>query len=174
MVKIGGQNQGETIDKIKDTYADFNPGYPFEFKFVDDNYQRLYEEERRVATLSKYFATIAIAISCLGLLALTAFSTQRRFKEIAVRKVLGSSGFGIVGLLSREFIILVLIAIVVALPVGYLIMKSWLDGFAYRINLSPVYFALAGLLMLSIAWLTVMAQTAKSAQVKVTESLRGE
>lgn len=174
MVKIQGQNQSQTIDKIQKMYNSFNPGYPFEFKFVDEDYQKLYEEERRIATLSKYFAGIAIAISCLGLLALTAFSTQRRFKEIAVRKILGSSNIGIISLLSREFIFLVLFAIVVALPVGYFLMKNWLDGFAYRVGLEPVYFVIAGVLMLLVAWLTIMAQTAKSATVNVTSSLRRE
>lgn len=174
MAKIQGSNQSETIHRIQELHDSINPGYPFEFKFIDENYQQLYEEEERVATLSKYFSAIAIAISCLGLLALTAFSTQRRFKEIAIRKVLGSSGFGIVRLLSGNFIGLILLAILVGLPTGYYLMKNWLDGFAYRISLDPVYFLVAGALMLLIAWFTIMAQTAKSAKVNITESLRGE
>ncbi len=121
-----------------------------------------------------HFAGVAIAISCLGLLALTAFSTQRRFKEIAIRKVLGSTRLGIINLLSREFILLVVLAILVALPVGYYLMQSWLDSFAYRINLSPMYFILASLLMLLMAWFTVVVQAACSSKVNVSESLRGE
>lgn len=174
MVKIQAKNQIETIDRIKDLHNSFNPGYPFEFRFLDQGYQKLYDEEKRTATLSKYFAGIAIAISCLGLLALTSFSTQQRFKEIAIRKVLGASSAGIVRLISREFIVLVLIAIIIALPVGYYLMKNWLDGFAYRIDLEPIYFIVPGSLMLVVAWLTIFGQTAKSANVNVTESLRGE
>ena len=172
VVKMQAGTERETVNRIGGLYSEFNPGYPFDYKFLDDNYQALYSSEERVATLSKYFAAIAIAISCLGLLALTAFSIQRRFKEIAIRKVLGSSRLKIIGLLSREFILLVFIAIVIALPIGYYLMKNWLDDFAYRINLSPLYLMLAGLLMLLIAWLTIALQTVRSARVNVTESLR--
>ncbi len=172
--KIQGINQIETIQQIEALYREFNPGYPFEFKFIDDQYQQLYLEEERTATLSKYFSGIAISISCLGLLALTAFSTQRRFKEIAIRKVLGSSDFGIVRLLSNHFIGLILLAILIGLPIGYYLMQYWLEGFVYRIDLTPALFVLSGVFMILIAWLTIMAQTAKSANINVTESLRSE
>lgn len=174
VVKLSGESQAETLNKIDALHASLNPGYPFEFKFIDDNYQKLYDEERRISSLSDYFATVAIGISCLGLLALTAFSTQRRSKEIAIRKVLGSSNSGIVQMLSKEFLILVIIAISTALPIGYYLMKNWLDGFAFRIDLQPGYFVLAGLIMLIVAWVTIMTQTAKSASVNITESLRSE
>jgi len=174
VAKIAAENQRETISRIEELHASFNPGFPFEFNFIDENYEKLYKEEARIATLSKYFAAIAIAVSCLGLLALTAFSTQRRFKEIAIRKVLGSTSLGIVKLLSKEFIILILLSIIIALPIGYFLMKNWLDGFSYRVGLEPVYFILAGVSILVLAWLTIMAQTARSAKVKVTESLRGQ
>ena len=164
----------ETIRQIEEIYHDFNPGYPFEFKFIDEKYQQLYLEEERTATLSKYFSVIAISISCLGLLALTAFNIQRRFKEIAIRKVLGSSNFGIIRLLSNHFIGLIMIAIVIGLPIGYYLMQSWLEGFVYRINLEPVLFIVSGVFMVLIAWLTIMAQTAKSANFNITESLRSE
>lgn len=174
IVKIQAGTERETIDRIKKVYENFNDGYPFEYKFIDDNYQALYAPEERITALSKYFAGIAIAISCLGLLALTAFSTQRRFKEIAIRKVLGSSSLGIVQLLSRDFILLVLLAILIALPISYYVMRNWLDGFAYRIGLEPMYFIVAGALMVLVAWITIMIQTAKSAQINVSESLRAD
>jgi len=174
MVKIASENQSETLGKLRDLYHDFNPGYPFEFTFVDDNYQKLYIEEERISTLSKYLSAIAITISCLGLLALTAFSTQRRFKEVAIRKVLGSSSVNIMRLLSKEFILLVLLAILIAAPIGFYLMQSWLDGFAYRIELQPIYLALSCLFMLAIAWLTIMSQVVNSTKVNVTESLRTE
>ncbi len=174
IVKLQAGTERKTIDQIKELHAGFNEGYPFEFRFLDDDYQAIYAAEERLTALSKYFAGIAIAISCLGLLALTAFSTQRRFKEIAIRKVLGSGSLGIVRLLSREFIVLVLTAILISLPISYYLMRTWLNGFAYRIGLDPVYFILAGVLMLVVAWFTIMSQTARSARVSVTESLRSE
>ncbi|OEK05524.1 hypothetical protein BFP71_09620 [Roseivirga misakiensis] len=174
MTKIRPENQMETIRAIEKLHESFNPGYPFIFEFVDDSYQQVYLEEKRISTLSKYFSGIAITISCLGLLALTAFSTQRRFKEIAIRKVLGSSNSGIMRLLSKEFTVLVLLAILIAVPIGFYLMKNWLDGFAYRISLEPVYFVLSGVVMLLFAWLTIVSQTAKSASVNITESLRSE
>jgi len=174
IVKLNDQNRAETIAKIADLYESHNAGYPFEYKFLDDDYQALYASEERITALSKYFTGIAIGISCLGLLALTAFNTQRRFKEIAIRKVLGSSNLGIVKLLSNGYLLLVLMAIVIALPVSYLIVRRWLDNFAYRIQLDPTYFIVAGALMLLMAWLTIVSQTARSARVKVTESLKGD
>lgn len=174
LVKIQAGLEKETLQKIEELHSDFNPGYPFDFKFIDENYQALYASEERVAILSKFFAGIAIVISCLGLLALTAFSTESRFKEIAIRKVLGASRFGLTQLISGDFIALILIAITVALPIGYYFMKNWLESFAYRIELDPLLFISAGVLMLVLAWLTIVGQTAKSARVNVTDSLRGE
>lgn len=174
MVKIRGEYQSETIKKIQELHSSFNPGYPFDFKFLDEDYQKLYVDEQRIATLSKYFAGITIALSCLWLLALTAFTTQRRFKEVVIRKVLGSSQRGILKLLSREFIMLVFMAIVLGIPVGYYLTKNWLDNFAYRIDLGPQYFVLAGIVVLAIAWVIIMIQITKSARVNVTESLRIE
>lgn len=174
VAKIESENSINTIVQLEELYADFNPGFPFDFRFIDDNYQKLYEEEKRIATLSRYFSFIAITISCLGLLALTAFHAQTRFKEIAIRKVLGSSKLQIARLLSREFIALVVIAILIAVPLGYYLMNTWLEGFAYRIHLRPVYFAFAGFLILIIAWATIMSQTARSAKVNINEALKAE
>jgi len=174
MARIRPENQMETIRAIEKLHESFNPGYPFEFEFVDEGYQQVYLEEKRISTLSKYFSGIAITISCLGLLALTAFSTQRRFKEIAIRKVLGSSNVNIMRLLSKEYILLVLLAILIAAPISFYLMKSWLEGFAYRIELQPAYFVLSSILILLIAWLTIMSQIAGAAKVNVTESLKTE
>ncbi len=174
IVKLQAGTERETIAQIKDLYQDFNEGYPFEYKFLDDDYQAIYSAEERITVLSKYFAGIAIAISFLGLLALTTFSTQRRFKEIAIRKVLGSTSTTIAQMLSKEFILLVSTAILFALPISYYLMQNWLDSFAYRIELKFVYFILAGALMMAIAWLTIMTQTVRSAKVNITDSLRIE
>lgn len=174
VVKIQAGTEQATIEKIKVLYESMNEGFPFEFRFLDENYQALYAAEERITVLSKYFAIIAIVISCLGLLALTSFSTQQRFKEIAIRKVLGSSITGIIGLLSRDFALLVVCAIVLALPVSYFLMKNWLDGFAYRIDLTPTHFISGGIPVLVLALITIITQTASSARVNVTESLKND
>ncbi|OEK05525.1 hypothetical protein BFP71_09630 [Roseivirga misakiensis] len=174
VVKMAAGTERETIERIEQLYESLNEGYLFEYKFLDDDYQAIYAAEERITVLSKYFAGIAIAISFLGLLALTTFSTQRRFKEIAIRKVLGSTSTAIAQMLSREFILLVFTAIIIALPISYYLTQNWLDGFAYRIELKFIYYIIAGILMMTVAWLTIMTQTAKSSKVNVTESLKDE
>ena len=141
---------------------------------MDEDYQNLYAAEKRVQILSQYFAGLAILISCLGLLGLAAFTAERRIKEIGIRKILGSSEFGIVYLLSADFTKMVIVSIVIALPTSYLLTRNWLDSFAYKIELEPWYFIGAGLLALFVAWLTVCTQTIKAARMNPTNSLRSE
>ncbi len=172
IIKIQAGAEQETIERIRGIYQNFNEGYPFEYTFLDENYQALYASEQRITVLSRYFAGIAIIVSCLGLLSLTSFNTQQRFKEIAIRKVLGSNSLRIVRLLSSDYTKLVLLAILVALPVANYLLKNWLDGFAYRIDLAPIYFILGGGLVLFLAVTTILIQTAKIAHINVTESLR--
>lgn len=174
LVKIQAGTERETVDKVQDLHDQFNPGHPFEYSFIDEDYQALYASEERIAVLSKFFAIIAIAISCLGLLALTAFTTEGRFKEIAVRKVLGASSFGVMQLMSRDFILLIIISIVIALPIGYYLMQDWLDGFAYHITLGAMYFVTTGAFMLLVAWVTIMTQVFRSTKINMSESLRSE
>lgn len=133
-----------------------------------------YVAEQRISVLSRYFAGIAILISCLGLFGLAAFTAERRLKEIGIRKVLGSSVFGIIRLLTGDFTKMVLAAIIVALPVSYLVAQNWLDDFAYRIDLQAWYFLSAGLITLLMAWLTVGAQALKAAIVNPVKCLRDE
>lgn len=172
LIKVRAGEESQTIEKVKALYEQFNEGYPFEFRFLDDNYQAIYAAEKRITVLSRYFATIAIAISLLGLLALTSFSIEGRNKEIAIRKILGSNSSQLIKLLSRDFLLLVLTGILLAIPISYLLMRSWLDEFAYRIDLKPTYFIVGGVLMVLIAWITIFSQTVKSANINVSESLR--
>jgi putative ABC transport system permease protein len=174
VVKIEGGKEQETMASIERFYTTFNPGFPLTYRFLDEDYNQLYESERRVATLSKYFAALAILISCLGLYGLAAFTAERRMKEIGIRKALGSTDAGIVYLLSREFTFMVLAAIVVALPVSYFIASQWLENFVFRISLEWWLFAGSGLVALVVAWLTVGIQTFKAAKVNPTECLRSE
>lgn len=173
-VKVRAGRERETIDQLQSLFQKFYPGFPFEYQFLDQEYQQQYIAERRVSTLSKYFAGLAILISCLGLFGLAAFTAEQRTKEIGIRKVMGSSATEIVKLLSTNFTRIVIIAIVFALPIGYIIASRWLQSFAYRIELQWWYFAGAGLITLVIAWITVGMQTIKAALTNPVECLKEE
>ncbi|MCX2681740.1 ABC transporter permease [Galbibacter sp. EGI 63066] len=174
VVRIQAGREKETIAAVEDIYQQFNPGYPFDFLFMDKNYQTLYASEQRVSILSQYFAGLAILISCLGLFGLAALSTERRIKEIGIRKVLGASVTSVVALLSRDFIKLILIAIIVATPIAWYAMNRWLQGFAYRIELQWWMFVGAGLMAVVIAMVTVSGQSIKAATANPIKSLRTE
>ncbi|MBN1480738.1 ABC transporter permease [candidate division KSB1 bacterium] len=173
-VKIQAGEERETIARIEKLYKEFNPGLPFEYRFLDADYQKLYEAEGRVALLSRYFAGLAVLISCLGLFGLAAFTAERRRKEMGIRKVLGSSGLRIVYLLSGDFTKVVLSSMLISLPVSYFISKHWLDSFAYRIDLQIWYFLGAGLVTLFVAWLTIASQAIRAAMANPMEALRYE
>jgi putative ABC transport system permease protein len=174
MVKIEAGKEKETIARLQKFYHTFNPGFSFDYGFLDEEYQALYVAEKRVASLSQYFAALAILISCLGLFGLAAFTAERRLKEIGIRKVLGSSVTGIVFLLSADFTKIVIAAIVIALPVSYWITTYWLSSFAYKITLEWWFFSGAGLAALVIAWLTVGTQAVRAATVNPVKCLRDE
>lgn len=174
MVKIAAGREKEALAQLQQLYQEFNPGFALDYQFLDEDYQALYVAEQRVSTLSKYFAGLAILISCLGLFGLAAFTAERRIKEIGIRKILGSSELGIVYLLSSDFTKMVITAIVIALPVSYFIAKIWLENFAFKITLEWWFFIGAGLLALLIAWLSVGFQTIKAARVNPTQCLKDE
>lgn len=174
MVRIEAGREKETLERLDAFYKVYNPGFPLDYTFIDDDYQALYTAEQRVSTLSKYFAGLAILISCLGLFGLAAFTAQRRIKEIGIRKILGSSDFAIVRLLSGDFTSTVFIAIMIALPLSYFITAKWLAGFAYRIDLEWWFFAGSGCLALLIALFTVALQTVKASRVNPTACLKQE
>jgi ABC-type antimicrobial peptide transport system permease subunit len=174
IVKIQSEASVTTISKLKDLYHRHNPGVVFEFQFLDNEYQALYVAEQRVASLSKYFAVIAIVTSCLGLFGLAAFTAERRTKEIGIRKILGCSELRIIRMLSADFTGMVVIAIIIALPVSYFVAKYWLEGFAYRVELEWWFFIGAGLVALLIAWFTVGMQTIKAARINPAKTLKEE
>jgi ABC-type antimicrobial peptide transport system permease subunit len=174
MVKIQAGKEKETISRLDGFYTKFNPGFSFDYKFLDEEYGAQYEAEKRVSLLSRYFAGLAIVISCLGLFGLAAFTAQRRRKEIGIRKVLGSGELAIVGLLSGEFTRLVLIAIVIALPVSHLLTSAWLSNFAFSIEVKWWYYVGAGLLALLIACITVGTQAIKASRINPIQTLREE
>jgi ABC-type antimicrobial peptide transport system permease subunit len=174
MIKLEAGKEKETIAELQSFYKQYNSGFSFDYKFMDEDYQALYSSEQRVAVLSKYFAALAILISCLGLFGLAAFTAERRMKEIGIRKVLGSSNVGIIYLLSHDFTKMVITAICIALPISYFITKHWLDGFAFKIALKWWYFIGAGLTALIISWLTVGSQAIKAARINPAKHLRNE
>ncbi|MEM9143126.1 MAG: FtsX-like permease family protein, partial [Bacteroidota bacterium] len=174
MVRIKAGTEKATLERLGKFYKEFQPGYPFEFTFMDEDYRSLYESEQRVATLSKYFAGLAILISCLGLFGLATFTAERRRKEISIRKVLGQSASQVTVMLSSEFAKLVLVSILIALPIAYVLAQNWLSGFAYRIPLQLWYFLGAGLLALCIAMITVGSQAIGAANRNPVEGLRDE
>jgi putative ABC transport system permease protein len=174
MARISAGKEKETLGSVELLFKKFNPGFAFEYNFLDTVYQSQYENEQKVAVLSKYFAGLAILISCLGLFGLAAFTAERRLKEIGIRKVLGSSEAGIVYLLSGDFTKIVFVAIIIALPVSYFVARYWLDGFAFKVQLQAWYFIAAGLMAMVIAWLTVGVQAIRAARVNPTQCLKNE
>lgn len=174
MVKIEAGKEAVVLPKLQELYATFNPAFPFEFKFLDASYQAQYVAEQRVSVLSRYFAGIAILISCLGLYGLAAFAAEQRRKEIGIRKVLGASVTNIMALLSKDFLKLVFLAIVMGSLLSWLAMSSWLEGFAYRIELGWWVFGIAGAAALLIALFTVSFQAIKAANTNPVTNLRSE
>ena len=152
----------------------YNPAFPFEYEFVDDAYNAKFTSEKLIGSLSQIFALLAILISCLGLFGLSAFTAGQRRKEIGVRKVLGSSISSIVGLLSKDFMKLVLIAILIASPIAWLLMQNWLESFAYRISINIWAFVIAGTVAIVIALLTISFQALNAARANPVKSLRTE
>ncbi|HPF52638.1 MAG TPA: ABC transporter permease [Draconibacterium sp.] len=161
-------------DQIKSVWDKFVPEYPFEFKFVDDQLNQMYESESKLTTSLNVFAGIAILIACMGLLALTILSMQKRTKEIGIRKVNGAKVSEIVTMLNKDFVKWVVVAFLVATPVAYYTMNKWLESFAYKTNINWWIFVLAGLLALGIALLTVSFQSWKAATRNPVEALRYE
>ena len=174
MVRLEAGKEKETLDALSDFYRTYNPGFTFEYRFQDQEYALQYEAEQRVATLSGYFASIAILISCLGLFGLATFTAERRLKEIGIRKALGSSSTNIVILLSGDFTKMVMLSIVLGIPVSYWLLDQWLQRFAFHIPLHAWYFVAAGLIALLIAWVTVASQAIKAAAVNPVKCLRTE
>jgi hypothetical protein len=174
MAKVQAGKERETIERLQHFYQKFNPGFTLDYKFLDDQYRAQYAAEERISILSRYFAALAVVISCLGLFGLAAFSAERRLKEIGIRKALGSSAAGIVYLLTSDFTKVVLISIVIALPLSYLVTRNWLDSFAFKVQLELWYFLAAGSMALIIAGLTVSMQAIKAAGVNPSKCLRDE
>jgi putative ABC transport system permease protein len=173
-LKIAGNNIAGALAQIETTWKKFVPEMPFEYTFLDENFDRLYEAEQRQGTIFTVFACIAIFIACLGLFGLSAFAISQRVKEIGIRKVLGANTGSIVGLLSKDFLKLVVIAAVIAFPLAWYAMSRWLQDFAYRISVPWWVFIFAGVVAGVVAFVTISIQTIKAASANPVKNLRTE
>ncbi|HEY2727356.1 MAG TPA: FtsX-like permease family protein, partial [Parafilimonas sp.] len=173
-IKVAANNLPSTIKAIENKWNTIVPNRPFEYDFLDESFNAQYKAEINFGNLFFNFAMLAIFISCLGLLGLSSYSTLQRAKEIGVRKVMGASVSSIVQLLSADFIKLVMIAFVIAVPLAWLVMNKWLENFAYRTNMSWWMFALAAFASLLIAFFTISFQAIKAALANPVKSLRTE
>ncbi|MBN1820080.1 MAG: ABC transporter permease, partial [Prolixibacteraceae bacterium] len=174
LLRISDSDIEKTIASIKTTWAEFAPGSPFDFHFLDQAVDNNYRAEKKMFALLKYFVLISILVSCLGLFGSAVYSTQSRIKEIGIRKVSGAKISEVIAMLNTNFIKWVIIAFVIATPIAYYAMNKWLENFAYKTNLSWWIFALAGLLALGIALLTVSWQSWRAATRNPVEALRYE
>lgn len=173
-VRAKGKEMSQSLAALETEWKRYNPQFAYNYAFLNDGFEHLYRSEMRVGRLFNVFSIIAIIISCLGLLGLAAYTAQVRTREIGVRKVLGASVPGIVRLLATDFIRLVLIAILLAIPVAWFAMDRWLQDFAYRTSLSAGTFILAGVLAIGIALLTISIQSIRAALANPVRSLRSE
>jgi len=173
-IRISGKNIGPTLAYLEKTYKKFVPETPFQYNFLDERFQMLYDSETRQGSIFAVFAGIAIFIACLGLFGLSAFAITQRTKEIGVRKVLGASVSSIVQLLSKDFLRLVGVAALIAFPVAWYAMYNWLEEFAYRVTIAWWIFLLAGIIAALIAVITISLQAIKAALANPVKSLRSE
>lgn len=174
-IKLNGSNNTEKdLSKVEDVFRKYNAGYPFDIKFVDQEYARKFEDEKYQGTLAGLFASLTIFISCLGLFGLATYMAENRIKEIGIRKILGASVTGITTLLSKDFIKLVFISFLIAAPLAWWGMHTWLQNYTYRVGIEWWVFVLAGLLTVMIALLTVSYQSIRAAIANPVKSLRAE
>lgn len=174
LVRIEKGKTKEALAGLEKTYKTLNPKFPFTYRFSNLEFDKLYRSEQVVSKLANYFAFLAIFISCLGLFGLASFTAEQRTKEIGVRKVLGAGVHNIVSLLSTNFLKPVIIAMFVAFPIAWYVMSRWLQDFAYKIDIEWWMFAIAGLLTIVIALLTVSYQSIRAALTNPVKGLRTE
>jgi putative ABC transport system permease protein len=174
LIKIGPGSIKPVLEKMEAGWKEITGGEPFVFKFVDEDIQKQYEEEMRVGRIIDYSSVFALLIAVLGLFGLSTITAENRIKEVGIRKVLGANPAGIVTLMSKDLLILVTIANIIAWPMAFLLMTSWLENFAFRIDIGPGVFLIAGLSAIMIAFLTVSYNAVKAANSNPVESLRSE
>jgi ABC-type antimicrobial peptide transport system permease subunit len=173
-IRIDGKNTAQTISGLEKIYKQMVPGYSMDYTFQDKQYEYTYRSEQQIQSLVNWFAFFAIFISCLGLFGLTMFTVERKTKEIGIRKVLGASVTSIITLISKQFIALIVIAIIAGAFPAWYFMNDWLQQYAYRVNIQLDVFIMAGSIALFIAFTTIAVLALKAANANPSKSLRTE
>ncbi|HEX6227073.1 MAG TPA: FtsX-like permease family protein [Chryseolinea sp.] len=173
-LRVKGDDIPATISHLESTWKKFNTEWPFEYKFLDENFDKLYKGEQKLATLFSFFTGLTIVVACLGLFGLVVYSTSQRYKEISIRKVLGASEVSLVVKLGKMYVILIAIAFVIAVPFSYFAASAWLNKFAYHIDLSPGLFLKSALSILLISFVTVGIQSVKAARSNPVDALKDQ
>ena len=172
--KFNSANTTALLQQVENKWKALAPGMPFSYRFMDNSFDEMYRTEQRIGKIVLTFSILAILIACLGLFGLATFIAEQRTKEIGIRKVLGASVQGIIGLLSKDFVRLVIISFIIAAPLAWWFMHQWLSDFAYRINIEWWMFAMAGFGAMFIALATVSFQAIRTALMNPVKSLRTE
>ncbi|RPI72746.1 MAG: FtsX-like permease family protein [Ignavibacteriales bacterium] len=173
-IEVNTSNIASTLKEIESSWQKIIPTYPFEYKFLDQTFAKLYDAEQKQLKIFSFFATLAILIACLGLFGLTAFTAEQKTKEIGIRKVLGATVSGILLLFSKDFLKLIIIANLVAIPLIYYLMNKWLQDFAYRTEIDPGTLIISAVSVLIISLFTIGVQAFKAATSNPVKSLRYE
>ena len=174
VLRVDPSQTRAVLGHVSDTWDRFFQGFPYETTFLDEQFKAQYAEQERLAGIFATFSLLTIIVACLGMFGLAMFSVTRRTKEIGIRKALGASGMQIASLVTREFLVLVGVAFLVAVPVAWYLMRDWLDNFAFRMDMGPGLFILTGLIVAGIAIITVSYQALKAASADPIDSLRYE
>jgi ABC-type antimicrobial peptide transport system permease subunit len=174
MLRLSKGDVPAQVAAVEKIFNRLNPGYPMDYHFLDETFDSIYRSETMLRKLAQVFAVVAVLISCLGLFGLSVFTAEQRRKEIGIRKILGASVMNVTGLLSKQFLALVLTGILLATPISWYMMNNWLSGFAYHTDLSAWIFVIAGILAILIALATVSFQSVKAALANPVNSLKAE
>jgi putative ABC transport system permease protein len=174
VVRTEAGNPKEIISSIRNVWTEQAPWVPFEYSYLDEQFNRMFDKEARLGTVFTIFTMLAILVACLGLFGLAAYTSEQRTKEIGIRKAMGASTSNVVRMLTREFTRLVLISFLLAIPIAWYFMNEWLKAFAYKTSMGIWPFLAAGLTAIVIAWLTVSYQSYRAARANPVESLRME
>jgi len=173
-IKMDAGNRKETIERIKTVWTEIYPEQPFSFTYLSDRFGEQFEEDKTRGLIFTFFTLLAIFIACLGLFGLASYTVERRTKEIGVRKVMGSSEGQVVGLISKEFLILIVIAMLIAFPAAWYFMDTWLENFVYRTKIGLMIFVFSALGTVVLTYITIAIQTYRAAITNPTEALRVE
>jgi putative ABC transport system permease protein len=173
-VRVSEKDVNGSIQWLQQQWKNQMPGWPFEYFFLESNLEHLYKAENKMSKITMIFSGLSIFVACLGLFGLSTYTAERRKKEMSIRKVLGGSGREIFLLFSKRFFVLILISNVVAFPLAYWLMKQWLAGFAYQVNIDFTLFILAALGAIGIAFITIFYQGVRATQSNPAEVLKNE